>query len=128
MVSADFWKIVFDPAVHIVNEKKSTTGFVFADDVLMARAGYNTEASMKDLQITINKLVKCNLVFNPEKTVVVIFNKQKIHPNNYPTQLVIGGKSVPFSDTMKYLGVILDSRLEWDIHRNLIIKKKQNKT
>ena len=131
VVSADFWKIVFDPAVCIVNEKKTITGFVYADDVIIARAGYNPEASMKDIQHTINKLIKwgktCNLEFNPEKTVVVIFNKQKIHPNNYPTKLNIGGKAVPFSDTMRYLGVTLDSKLEWDIHRNNIIRTaKQN--
>lgn len=92
----------------------------------MLRAGYKTEASMKDLQHKINKLVAwggtCNLKFNPDKTVVIIFHKQGIHPNNYPPQLNINDKTVPFSNSVKYLGVTLDNKLDWDIHQNNIIK------
>ena len=59
---------------------------------------------MKELQIVISKLVKwgqtCDLKLNPDKTVIVILNKQKIHPNNYPKKLIIGNKTVPFSNTM----------------------------
>ena len=50
-----------------------------------------------------------------------------MHKNNYSPNLVINKQNVPFSDTIKYLGATLDSKLEWDIHRNNIIKTaKQN--
>ena len=58
------------------------------------------------------------LKFNPEKTVVVIFHKRKINPDRRPEPLIINGKELGFSDSMKYLGVTLDEKLNWNLHFN----------
>ena len=44
VVSADFWKIVFDPAIHIINNE-NTQGTGYADDLILLRAGYSCVAS-----------------------------------------------------------------------------------
>ena len=80
VVSADFWRIAFDPAIGIINSSL-TTGFGYADDLIVLRHGYKPEASVKTLQIILNKLIiwgeTCNLKFNPTKTQMIIFSSKK---------------------------------------------------
>ena len=89
-------------------------------------AGTNLNHMMSRMQKVINKLTEWDtsvgLKFNPSKTVVVIFGRRKIPPNRTPQNLVMQGKSVEFSTSMKYLGVTLDEKLNWDLHLNLTIK------
>ena len=55
----------------------------------------------------------CGLTFNPEKSVVVIFTRRRKKP---PFQLKIDGKPIEFSNSVRYLGVTLDSKLHWTPH------------
>ena len=128
-MSADFWKIAFDPAVKIINSS-STTGFGYADDLIVLRHGYKIETSIKHLQTTLNKLVtwgkSCNLIFNPTKTQMIIFRAKKLTPV-ITTPLNINNNPVTIVNSIKYLGVTLDSQLKWDTHRNITLQNaKQN--
>ena len=58
------------------------------------------------------------LKFNSEKTVVAIFHRRKIQKSQMPDNLCVNGKPVPFSNTMRYLGVTLDEKLSWTPHFN----------
>ena len=62
----------------------------------------------------------CGLHFNPAKTVVIHFTRRSKRP---PFQLTVDGKPIPYSTTTKYLGVVIDSRLEWKTH----IQEKMSK-
>ena len=110
--SADFWKIAFNPALDIINED-DIRGNGFADDLLVLKGGYNLEAAMKKIQKCIDRLVKWGkengLVFNPDKTVVVIFTRRIL--NKTPNNLRINNKIIPFSENMRYLGVFIDGKL-----------------
>ena len=68
--SADFWIIVFDPALQIINQGQAR-GDGFADDLLVMRGGYSLKASMKELQTIVEELVawgkQYGLKFNSEK-------------------------------------------------------------
>ena len=55
----------------------------------------------------------CGLTFNPQKTVVVLFSRKRALPRK---QLCIDGTPVPYSKTVVYLGVTLDSRLSFGPH------------
>ena len=99
-------------------------------DLIVLRHGYKPEASVKALQIILNKLIlwgeTCSLKFNPTKTQMIIFSGKKTTPTS--TQpLVINNQPVNTVNSIRYLGVILDSKLNWNLHRNKSIQNaKQN--
>ena len=83
---------------------------------------------MDNLQTAVDKAtdwgVQNGLAFNASKTVVVIFSyKYKIVQ---PKKLKMGGLIVPFSPSVKYLGVTLDTKLNWNIHIQEKINKAKN--
>lgn len=87
----------------------------YADDVAIAISGKHPQTLVDILQNALNKLVnwavKCGLNINPHKTELVLFTRKykipKLHP---PT---IKGVKLNFSNEAKYLGLILDKKLNW---------------
>ena len=129
VVSADFWKIAFNPALEIINSNL-TTGFGYADDLMILRHGYKPEASVNAIQTILNRLINwgetCNLKFNPTKTLMIIFSSKKTTPKS-TIPLKINDQDVTTVNSIRYLGVTLDSKLSWDQHRNITIQNaKQN--
>ena len=67
--------------------------------------------------LAINKLIAwgntCRLRFNHSKTVAVLFSS-----NNkvFKRHIKIDGNNIPYSNSVKYLGLTLDSKLSWGIH------------
>jgi ribonuclease HI len=71
----------------------------------------------------VNWATKEGLSISPQKTVVVPFtNKRKIEGLGPLTLL---GRQLQLLDGVKYLGVFLDSRLNWNQHLQRVIKKTQ---
>ncbi|KAL4143386.1 hypothetical protein QTP88_005723 [Uroleucon formosanum] len=56
---------------------------------------------------------KWKIVLNPTKSTAVIFSLRR--PTNY-NSLKINGHNIPWSQNIKYLGVILDKKLTWNPH------------
>ena len=65
-----------------------------------------------------NGAKKCGLTFNANKTVVLLFTKSSVIRKKYEDKKLIkmDGQSIPFSETVKYLGVTLDNKLTWKTH------------
>ena len=123
---AKFWLIAFDRAVEIINSF-GVHGNAFADDCGAVVGGTNVTESRNRIQKMTGDLVawgnSCGLRFNPSKTVVVLFTRKK---TPYPMEIIIEGKSIPFSNTVKYLGVTLDRKLNWRQHINNKISKARS--
>jgi len=75
------------------------------------------------LNVVIKWAVKEGLNISPHKTAIVPFtNRRKIEGLG---PLILHGKELKMLDEVKYLGVILDSKLNWNQHLQKIIRKAQ---
>jgi hypothetical protein len=64
------------------------------------------------------------LSVNPDKTGLVAFTRKRKHMGLFEPRLF--GKTLQRSTSVKYLGVILDSRLTWKEHMDAKLRKAQN--
>jgi hypothetical protein len=97
----------------------------YADDIAIAVGGrflstlrYLMEYALK----IINRWCKTKgLMVNPQKTNIMIFTKKYKPEISEP--LRFEGQEISFTDTVKYLGVLLDPKLNWKQH--LLDKRKK---
>lgn len=94
----------------------------FADDTAILSTGKNATESTTKTQNAINQIVewtiKWGINLNHNKSVHVDFTNNRISHH----VLTIFNKTVPYSNSAKYLGMNLDAKLRWKEH---IKKKKQ---
>lgn len=112
--------LVVDSLIRELNEK----GFFcqgYSDDLtIMIRGKF--ESTLGDRMRSAVKLVEdwCHrngLSVNPKKTELVLFSK-RYTGSHLVGKLRLFGKTIELSSQVKYLGVILDSRLNWIAHVN----------
>ena len=126
VASTKFWLIAFNPAIDIIN-----TCFIegngYADDCSAVFGGREPEILVARMQRMMNSLVEwgetCNLSFNVEKSVVMFFTRT---PVTCDLPVTIHGIPMQYVDTVRYLGVYLDSKLHWSAHvENRVMKAKR---
>lgn len=93
----------------------------FADDTVLMSTGKNSSESISKLQTSLNDVYQWTktwgLKLNNSKSIHIDFANIR---TNY-TPLYIEQQQVPTANSVKYLGMILDSKLNWKEH----IKKKR---
>lgn len=99
----------------------------YADDTALITSSKLTKALLKKMEkgfSACNKyLYKWKIKINPNKTQAIIFpfnNSPKRTPNR---QLRFGNESIPIQKYIKYLGVVLDSKLNYGRHIEETCKK-----
>jgi hypothetical protein len=97
----------------------------YADDIAIVVGG-RFLSTLRDLMEYALKIINrwCKtkgLVVNPQKTNIMIFTK-KYKPETIET-LRFERQEISFTDTVKYLGVLLDPKLNWKQH--LLDKRKK---
>ena len=114
--SARFWLIAFNQAIKIIN-KNSLTGVGYADDCCILLGGTNQYHMVTQIQRAVNKLITwgntCGLRFNHSKTVAVLFTSNN---KKFYRHIRIDNNDIPYSSSVRYLGLILDSKLNWNLH------------
>ena len=120
--SAKFWLIAFDGAIQIINTL-NIEGNGYADDCSAVIGGPRVDHLVIRMEKMLTKLVAwgttCGLRFNPDKTVAVLFTRKRKIPTNF---LKFEGKRIQYSNSVRYLGIDLDSKLHWKVHINGKIK------
>ena len=95
----------------------------FADDTAILAVGNTIEESTNKLQRSINKIYnwtsKWRIKLNESKSIHVNFSNKIL--NNLP--IYINEQEIPYSNTAKYLGMTLDTKLKWKEH--VKIKRKE---
>ena len=77
------------------------------------------DVTQQTLNVVFKWAAKEGLNISPQKTAIVPFTKRKKAEGLIP--LVLHGKELIMLDGVKYLAVILDSKLNWNQHLQTII-------
>ncbi len=87
----------------------------YADDVAIRISGKFPDTLKELMQNALNVMVNwahsCGLEINAQKTELVLFTRKRVVPVMDPPS--INGISLAFSEEAKFLGVILDRKLNW---------------
>ena len=123
VLSPVIWNLVFEDFLALFEQRRVTANG-FADDGALMILGENPHVMMMHMQLAVNRALEwgksCELNFSPEKTVVVLFTRK--YKPDIPQELRMGEMKVPFSSTVKYLGVTLDKKLSWKAHIDRTVK------
>jgi hypothetical protein len=100
-----------------------TTVAIFADDTAIMAVGADAKEATEKLQHpadTINNWTKQWLIkLNEDKSKHVNSTTKRCQYTYIPINMT--GKTIPYSQTAKYLGMTLDAKLPWKVH----VKKKR---
>ena len=111
------WNVPFDELLELLNECEGIKATGFADDLTMTANGIDESTLSNLMQQALNKaqpwLLKYGLSISPSKSVAVMFTNKR-NWKEYPIK--IDGEIIPFKKEVKYLGVILDSKLSGTSH------------
>lgn len=126
VISPLLWLLVINKVLRELDSERLHV-VAYADDLLLLSSGHCMTTISSRLQKSLKMVNKwandCGLGVNPDKTELVLFTR-KLKPANFKTPK-LGGKSLTLSDKAKYLGVILDSRLNWKSNIEERIRKSQ---
>ena len=132
VLSSKVWNLCFDPILRkMQQDDPGITVVAYADDALIMATGRDPDTLRGKIQKTINNFVawgyESGLTFSHEKTEAVIFHPKRA-ANNWKTlkKLKVKGKEVPYSDSLKYLGVTFRRDMDWTPYAIDRIKKAKN--
>ena len=98
---------------------------LYADDTVLFMANKNFETSIKQMQSDINSIeawCKTNgIMANTDKTKIMLFGSKHTLKEVPPHIIHFGSTNLQSVNTYKYLGVTLDSQLNYALHVNKII-------
>jgi hypothetical protein len=112
VLSSLLWNLVVDRLLVITNDLDFST-FGYADDIVIIVQGTFEhtvrELMQSALDVVVNWVVKEGLNISPHKTTIVSFTNRRKVRDLRPITLL--GKELTMLGEVKYLGVILDSKL-----------------
>ena len=132
VLSSTCWNLCFDPILRkMQQDDHGITVVAYADDAIIMATGCDPSTLRDKIQKTIKNFVQwgheSGLTFSHEKTEAVIFHP-KHAKNNWKTlkKLKVEGIEVPYSDSLKYLGVTFRRDMNWTPYALERIKKSKN--
>ncbi|CAK9799286.1 Probable RNA-directed DNA polymerase from transposon BS [Anthophora plagiata] len=117
---------LFKIYLNDIPEFQKTKMALFADDTALYAHSFNAIVAAKQIQIHIYELQKYydkwKIQINPDKTKVIVFSKKRKESKIF-TPITLYNKKTTTLNSVKYLGVHLDSKLTYRIHIKQSIKK-----
>ena len=124
VISPLLWLLVID-SVLVELDKRGVKVVAYADDVVILVSGMFLDIISDIMTNALNSLsvwpTHSGIGVNPSKTELVLFTrKTKIPAFRLPR---LQGCELPLSDRAKYLGIILDAKLSWNLNIEHRVKK-----
>lgn len=124
VISPLLWLLVMNEILCLL-DAKGIKVVAYADDLVLLVSGKFLNSVSDILNSSLKMLStwaeKCGLNVNPEKTELVLFTRRmKIPPFSLPK---LNGVSLMLSNSAKFLGIILDRKLDWRENLNNRIRK-----
>ena len=95
----------------------------FADDMFIPRSGRDLKTLTRDMEISLDNISswynKSGLVVNCAKTEVCLFYKSDV----VSVSVMVGNDRIITSKQMNVLGIIFDSKLQWNAQVSSCLKK-----
>jgi retron-type reverse transcriptase len=117
ILSPLMWNVVIDGLLHLL-DKEPGYSQAYADDLTMIMRGIDISTLYSLTQQNLNKVTEWagnhGLKFSHLKTEIVIFTHRRKWV--LPDTLKLYGQELQIKRATKYLGVMLDSRLTWNLH------------
>ena len=111
------WNLIFDLFLGLF-KTGPVRAIGFADDGALVIKGPDPSTLVSIMQEGLEKVQKWSekqeLHLSPSKTVAMIFHRKRSFVE--PKKLKLGGVSLEYSSTAKYLGITFDQKLTWNIH------------
>jgi hypothetical protein len=128
VLSPLLWNLLADRFLTATNGLGFST-FGYADDIVIIVQGKFPHTvrdiiQKKALNMVAKWAVKEGLNISPHKTAIVPFTNRRKLEGLGP--LILHGKELKRLDEVKYLGVTLDSKFNWNQHLQKIIRKTQS--
>lgn len=123
VLSPFLWNLVLDSLFLLLSTLSSLLGF--ADDLAIILLGFCL-STLRDLGQSYLKACDnwCKdhgLKISSLKTQIIIFSRK--HKIDIPRPIKLNGIEIDFCNTIKYLGINLDKRLNWHHHINVTTRK-----
>ena len=118
------WNLVFEKFIDTMSNSSVKTR-CFADDACLLIKGICPTTMVDLMQNALNKAInwglKSSLKFVPSKTIAIFFHKKRKF--QAPKPLKMGNQPIEYSKVAKYLGVFLDTSLNFTYHIQNKIKQ-----
>ena len=125
VLSPFLWNLVLDSLLKKCHKDDNVQAF--ADDVSLLSIGkikYGVINKAKNTMKMIMDWCKENgLEISALKTKLIYWSKSKA--KDHPTSIIVDGTEFKLSTSVKYLGVIIDNKLNWNEHINEIVMKSK---
>jgi hypothetical protein len=125
VLSPLLWNLVVDGLLTITNDLGFST-FGYANNIVIVQGKFAHtvgEINQEALNVVFKWALKEGLNISPHQTAIVPFTNRRKTEGLGP--LTLHGKELQMLDGVKYLGVILDSKCNWNQHLQKIIRKAQ---
>jgi hypothetical protein len=114
----------------IPNNMHKTNIALYADDVAVISSSWSSQEIGKNLQNALDHLSAWyemwRIQLNNDKTTATLFSRRTKRKHPEPS-LFLNAKPITFTNSSKYLGVILDKKLTWTEHATMVKSKAHQK-
>jgi hypothetical protein len=119
------WSLAFDDLLNAYNTS-STLAIGFADNACFVQAGIDLSTVMRQAQWAMDRAVQWafdrGLLFCPNKTAMLLFTRKAKKSYNITKKLKLYGKEIEPTRDVKFLGVWIDDKLNFNKHLQEKIK------